>query len=316
VVAEFGRAPDGILPIAVWSVAVFAQNIPGAERIARLLTEPARPRDVRAQGHVLLAHLELARGRRSAAWNELRAAGQLSSAERPMVDAWFRALPFVPQSREELEAARSRLVKWDAGEAVTRSTQPSAFYSAHNDVHRVLKSYLLGLLDTRLGDTARAMVLAAELDSAGRTTDGPPLARELAQGLRAQIALAEGRSDSALADLEALRIEGWYELTFVSPFYSGAMERFTRAELLREKGRGEKALGWYRGLGQNTTQELVFLGPTTLAQARIQRALGRSREAARLYDEFLALWRESDPELKPMLDQAAAERASLSERTQ
>ena len=40
VVAEFGRAPDGILPLAVWSVAVFAQNIPGAERIARLLTEP------------------------------------------------------------------------------------------------------------------------------------------------------------------------------------------------------------------------------------------------------------------------------------
>ena len=77
-----------------------------------------------------------------------------------------------------------------------------------------------------------------------------------------------GRSDSALADLEALRIEGWYELTFVSPFYSGAMERFTRAELLREKGRGEEALGWYRGLGQNTTQELVFLGPAMLAEAR------------------------------------------------
>jgi hypothetical protein len=183
-------------------------------------------------------------------------------------------------------------------------------------VHRILKTYLLGLLDTRLGDSARATVRAAELDSAGRTADGPPLARELAQGLRAQSALANGRSDSALAALEALRIEGWYELTFVSPFYSGAMERFTRAELLREKGRGEEALGWHRGLGQNTTQELVFLGPATLAQARIQRSLGRPREAARLYHEFLALWRECDPELKPMLDQAAAERASLSERTQ
>jgi tetratricopeptide (TPR) repeat protein len=315
VAAEFGRAPDGILPLAAWSVAVFAQNIPGAMRIARLLTEPGRPRDVRAQGHVLLAHLELARARRSAAWNELRAAGRLNSAEGPLVDAWFRALAFVTQSREELEAARSRLVQWDGGEAVTRSTQPSAFYSAHNGVHRILKTYLLGLLDTRLGDTARATVRAAELDSAGRTADGPPLARELAQGLRAQVALAEGRSDSALADLEALRIEGWYELTFVSPFYSGAMERFTRAELLREKGRGEEALGWYHGLGQNTTQELVFLGPAILAEARIQRALGRSREAARLYDAFLALWRECDPDLRSILDQAMAERTALSERT-
>jgi tRNA A-37 threonylcarbamoyl transferase component Bud32/TolB-like protein len=315
VVAEFGRAPDGILPIAVWSVAVFAQNIPGAARIARLLTEPARPREVRAQGHVLLAHLELARGRRSAAWNELAAAGQLGSAERPLVDAWFRALPFVPQSREELAAARARLEQWDAGEAATRSAQPSAFYSAHNGVHRVLKAYLLGLLDARLGDTARATARAVGLDSAGRTADGPPLVQELAQGLRARIALANGRSDSALADLEALRIEGWYELTFVSPFYSGATERFTRAELLREKGRGEEALGWYRGIGDNTTQELAFLGPATLAQARIQRALGRPREAATLYDDFLALWRESDPELNPMLEQAAAERVSLSERT-
>ena len=59
VVAEFGRAPDRILPIAVWSVAVFAENIPGAERIARLLTETARPRDVRAQGHILLADSSL-----------------------------------------------------------------------------------------------------------------------------------------------------------------------------------------------------------------------------------------------------------------
>ena len=244
-----------------------------------------------------------------------RQPGRLSSSERPLVDAWFRALPFVPQSREELEAARSRLVQWDGAEAVTRSTQASAFYSAHNGVHRVLKTYLLGLLDARLGDTARATVRAAELDSAGRTADGPPLALELAQGLRAQIALAKGRSDSALADLEALRIEGWYELTFVSPFYSGAMERFTRAELLREKGRGEEALGWYRGLGQNTTQELVFLGPAMLAEARIQRALGRPREAARLYDAFVALWRECDPDLRSMLDQAMAERTALSERT-
>jgi TolA-binding protein len=316
VVAELGRAPDGTLPLAVWSVAVFARDIPGGARIARLLTERGRPREVRAQGHSLLAHLELARGRRSAAQRELAAAGKLSSAERVMADAWFRAIAFGSPSREELETSRSGLVQWGEGEAVARSTQPSAFYSAHNGVHRVLKTYLLGLLDTRLGDSLRARMRAAELDSAGRTGDGPPLALELAQGLRSQIALANGRSDSALAELEGLRIEGWYELTFVSPFYSGALERFTRAELLRESGRGEEALGWYRGLGQNTTQELVFLGPAILAEARIHRSLGHPREAARAYDEFLALWRASDPSLKPIVDQASAERAALSQRTQ
>jgi Flp pilus assembly protein TadD len=313
VLAGFGRAPDGILPIAVWSTAVFARNLPGAERIARLMTERGRPRDVRAQGHLFLAHLELAGGRLRAAWSELGAAGELSNSERPLADAWFRALSFVPQSRKELEAARSRLERWDARETVTRSAQASAFYSAHNGVHQILKTYLLGLLDTRLNDTPSARRHAVALDSAGRVTGGPPLALELAQGLRARIAEAQGQPDSALAELEALRIDGWYELTFVSPFYSGAMERFTRAELLRAQGRGQEALGWYEGLGENTTQELVFLGPATLAEARIQRALGQREEAARLYDAFLALWRESDPEMKPLLDQAVAERATLAE---
>jgi tRNA A-37 threonylcarbamoyl transferase component Bud32/TolB-like protein len=315
VVAQLGRAPDEVVPLAVWSIAVFAQNVPGAERIARLLTQPERPRDVRAQGHLMLAHLELARGRRSAAWSELGAAGKLSNSETPLVDAWFRLLPFVPQSRDQLAATRSRLARWDAGEVATRSKQASAFYSGHNGVHQILKTYLLGLLDTRLGDSARAMVRAAELDSSGRATEGPPLALELAHGLRAQVALAKGQPDSGLAALEADRIEGWYELTFVSPFYSGAMERFTRAELLRQKGRGEEALGWYHGLGENTMQELVFLGPATLAEARIQRALGRPKEAVRLYDDFLSLWRESDPDFKPMLDSAAAERAALVDRS-
>jgi tRNA A-37 threonylcarbamoyl transferase component Bud32/TolB-like protein len=315
VMAGFGRAPDGILPLAVWSVAVFAGSITGAERIARLMTEPSRPRDVRSQGHILLAHLALARGRLKAAWSELGAAGALSGSEPQMADAWFRALPFVPQSRKELGAARSRLERWDAGEAATRSSQPSAFYSAHNDVYQILKAYLLGLLDTRLGDTTRARVRAAALDSAGRTREGPPLALELSQGLRARIAAAQGHPDTALALLEALRIDGWYELTFVSPFYSGALERFTRAEFLREKDRGDEALRWYHGVGENTTQELVLLGPATLAEARIQRALGRSREAARLYDAFLALWKESDPDLRFVVDRARAERTALPERT-
>ena len=239
----------------------------------------------------------------------------MSSSERPLADAWFRALPFVPESREELQAARSRLVQWDGGEAATRSTQPSAFYSGHNGVHRVLKTYLLGRLDTRLGDTDRAAVRAAELDSAGRTADGPPLALELAQGLQAGIALANGRSDSALADLEALRIEGWYELTFVSPFYSGAMERFTRRSCS-----GSKAAARKRSDG-------------TVASARTRRrswsssdrrcwpkhgSSGHSAGRAKRPDcmtRFVALWRECDPDSRSLLDQAIAERTALSGRT-
>jgi tetratricopeptide (TPR) repeat protein len=293
----------------MWSIAVFAQSIPSADRMARLMTEPARPRDVRAQGHVELAYLALARGRLAAARSELGAATVLRSVESPIVDAWFSALPFIPMTPAELDAARGRLARWDARDTTNESTHPSAFFSGHNGLRSILKTYVLGLLDARRGDPAAARAQVAELEAAGSVPGAPPLARELAQGLRAQADLASGNPDSALAALEALRIEGWYELTFVSQFSGGVLERFTRADLLQARGRSEQALNWYGSIGKNATPELVFLGPATLAEARILRKLGRLKEAVRRYDEFLDLWRDSDPIFKPLLDSARTERA-------
>ncbi len=309
VMTAFGKSSDGVLAIGMWSIAVFAQGIPAAERMARMLTEPSRPRDVRAQGYVLLGYLALAGGRLTDARAHLRSATQLRSPESPIVDAWFSALPFVPATRPELDAAHARLARWDARDTTNESTRPSAFFSGHNGVRPLLKTYVLGLLDARRADLAAATARAAELDTAGNAPGAPPLASELAQGLRAQVDLAEGHPDSALAALEALRIEGWYELTFVSPFYGGALERFTRAALLQARGQDEEALKWYAGLGENSAPELVFLGPALLAQARIQRALGHPQEAAARYDAFLKLWKDSDPVFLPMLDSARAERS-------
>jgi serine/threonine-protein kinase len=313
-VSAFGRASDGALAIALWSISVFAQSVPAAERLARILAEPARPRDVRAQGHVLLAYLALARGRLAAARAELVTASTLRSAEGPLVDAWFSALPFVPASAADLAAVRTRLAQWDATDTTTESTQPSAFFSGHNGVRPLLKTFVLGLLDARRGDAAAATARMSSLESAGSAPGAPPLALELAQGLRAQVALAKGEPDNALAALEALRIEGWYELTFVSPFYGGALERFTRARLLQAGSRHAEALAWYGSLGENSTPELVFLGPSLLAEARVLRAMGQSDEATQRYDTFLGLWRDSDAVFKPLVDSAKAERAAIQDR--
>ena len=306
--AALGRAPDGVLPLAAWSVAVFGQDIPAAARIVTLMTDPARPRDIRAQGHVILAHLALAQGRLSDARSELRTATGLKSVEAPLAEAWFSALPFVPMTKPELDAARARLAEWNANDSTAASTHPSAFYSSHNAVRPIIKTYLLGLLDARRGDPAGARARITELDAVANVPGGPPLAAELVQGIRAQVDLRDKHPDSALAALPGLRIAGWYELTFASPFYAGALERYTRAALLEGANHPEEAVDWYRSLGENATEELVFLGPAMLAQARIQVKLGHPGEAARLYDGFLALWSDADPALKPLVDQAKAER--------
>lgn len=107
-----------------------------------------------------------------------------------------------------------------------------------------------------------------------------------------------GAPDEALALLSGLRIEGWYELTFVSPFFASSLERFTLAELLVEAGRDAEALGWYQGLRENNVPELVFLGPALLREAAIHRRAGRAADTDRLRARFDDLWSEADPELR------------------
>jgi hypothetical protein len=164
-------------------------------------------------------------------------------------------------------------------------------------VHALVNHYLRGVLATRRGDARGVRAALAALDAASGTEGAAGLARQLATGVRAQDALAAGDTANALDLLSSQRIEGWYELTFVSPYFAGALERFTLAELLYAAGREEEARGWYRGLRENTVAELAFAGPSLLREAAIHRRAGRPDEAGALEEQFAALWQDADPEL-------------------
>ncbi|MFQ5674821.1 MAG: protein kinase [bacterium] len=302
IVAELRNSPDTFLPLAVWSVATFAHDLHGAVPIARLMTESDRPRDVRARGHFLLAHLELARGRRRAAENELQTASLLGDPGAREAQAWFAALPFLPTSRTEIELAIAQIEEWENANDIS-SQRPSAFFSAHNGVHASLRTYLLGLLAAKLGNVNSALLYADALEQEQGTMGRVALARQMGRGLRAHIGILQGRQADALAELEQLRIEGWYELTFVSPFYSGALERFALAELLLSHGRLQDALGWYVGLGENTVAELVFFGPSLLRRASIHEQLGQAKEAMELREQFRNLWKDADPGLLAFVEE-------------
>ena len=82
-----------------------------------------------------------------------------------------------------------------------------------------------------------------------------------------------------------------------SPFFAGALERFLRAELLRECGRPEEALGWYATLGESSPYELIYLAPAHFRQAQIHEGLGNRERAAEHARRAGALWAGCDPEL-------------------
>lgn len=297
IVEEMRNSPDPFLPIASWSIAVFGRDPASAESIARLMTGADRPAEIRGHGHLELAYLALAQGRGLEARRELETAGAMGNPDAEEAGAWFAVLPFVDSSELELrdyrDAIRSR-----RGTVVLESNRPSSFFSAHNGIHDILGLYLEGVIAVLQGDVSDSERLADELDRTPGTDGQRSLARQLARGLRARIAAESGDIDSALRLLLEHEIEGWYELTFVSPFYSGSLERFLLAELLVREGRLEEALPWYEGLRENTIAGLVFSGPALLREAMIHNRAGRTVDEQAARDRFEQLWSSADAELR------------------
>jgi tetratricopeptide (TPR) repeat protein/TolB-like protein len=294
---EMTESPDPFLPIAVWSVAVFGQEPSLAESIAQLMTGADRPTEIRGAGYVQLAHLALAQGRYADALTHLDQAEALGDPDAQEARIWLATLPFLETTDEALRDASAELSTRDSG-PIAESPRSSSFFSAQNGVHRVVSGYLRGLIAARLGDQGNLTEAAEVLEAEGGTAGAQVLARQLAVGVRAQGLLRSGQPEQALRLLSDLRVEGWYELTFVSPYYSAALERFTLAELLFQQGRDEVALGWYQGLRENNVAELVFLGPALLREATIHRRAGRESMARQLKARFDHMWASSDPELR------------------
>lgn len=88
-------------------------------------------------------------------------------------------------------------------------------------------------------------------------------------------------------------------------------ERWLRAELLAETGRGAEALRWYGTFPDPIARDLPYLAPSHLRRARIHDAAGEAEEAAWHYRRFVELWADADPELQPEVERALARAVAL-----
>ncbi len=229
--AELQQARAITVAIAFADVALYSDNLPGAQRFARGFLQVARSAELRALCHGLLAHLALALEDVEGTQAELAAAEALDPTWGIELRGLFATLPFLATSDAELRAVRDALERWTPADS-----PPSQFliFAMHQDLHPAIRVYLLGLLDLRLGDTASAaewLEALAELEVTG------PLVRNLTVELDAALAWARGKPAEGLARLERARPELWYQLTVASPFFTLASQRFLRARLLEEVGR-------------------------------------------------------------------------------
>jgi tetratricopeptide (TPR) repeat protein len=309
VLRELGRVADAILTLALWDVAVFAGDLEGAKAIAHVLTDPTRSGEVRAAGHVTLAYFALAGGRLAAARAELTRAAATDSVRALEYGTLLELASFMEPRRDALEGARRALQRLDA-DAVPASAQSTVYFIVHDGVHGVLRAYLLGMLSARLGDFAAAERYAATLGQQHGPPTAAALPRDLALEVRAELAIAHGSPAAAVALLRGRTGESWYESDFASPFFSGSRARYLRADRDAAEAKGDedvrRAITLYSAFEGYAALDLIYAAPSHLRRAALYERLGDRSAAASHYDQFLRLWKDCDPEFRPLLDSARA----------
>ena len=301
-VASEVRRSDNIVTVGVVQAELlYAQRPDAAGQLAPALMPPAGAADqVLVIGRRMLSEAGLAMGR----WGPEPAERLLGrAADRDWLletEALLASSAFfsVPQAR--VASLRDSIAARRPYPSLNVLIQPTAL-----DLSSEMRTYLLGLLSARLGDSAAARRYAAELEAVRGANVAAP-SRDLARALRAEIARSSGDLAGALAQIERFTLSPTIEL---ATQHWGVRERFLHAELLHALGRDEEALRLYDS----------FLGPWDLPWAaaahyrrgEIQARLGHREHARFHYGRFVRLWKDCDPEFRPLLDQATRALALL-----
>ena len=308
----------GAGPLARWYTGYFLQSgerLEGAVHAIRPMADPDRPAQMQAGIRIRTADLLAGQGQLEAAQDRLEAVASLDSAAYLTSRGLLATLPYLPESKKQQDEHR-RLLKeisaWDAKAVPERHI--STLFLRPSEIYPSVQRYLMGLLRVQLDEPTSALELADRLN----TMEAPVFASsgpsDFSRAVEAEVERYRGNSKRALRRVQALEHQVDPVLV-LGRFYSGARERFLRAELLAETGRLEEALWWYRTFDGVALGDLPYLGPAHLGRGKVLQELGRPDDAIEAYDRFLELWKNADPALQPMVEEARQRRAGLVEKT-
>ena len=248
-----------------------------ASSLARRATAPDRPRDVRADGHLLLAEIAAGQGRFDSARTHLDAAMQFDPLRARLLRAAIATLPFARASRDEVLEVERQLTRWNAAEPVgTESPSPTSLLFPH------MRQYLLALLRSQLGDTARAFEHARQLEALPVPGWLASTRDALVRTVRADVAWRGGRPADAVRLLEPVRGEvpldvlpGGNVPRLGDHILSQEHARFIRADALMQLGETEEALRWLTHSFVLAPGEFMYRAPVELRLAQIHDRAGR-----------------------------------------
>ncbi|MEJ2203131.1 MAG: tetratricopeptide repeat protein, partial [Gemmatimonadota bacterium] len=276
------HAQDITRYFATWNVAVFARDVDRAREIVPTLLQADRSREVQATGHLLEAVYALAQGRPAEAEEAMRRLEVLDPDLATSHSAAFALLPFMDTDASTLRRNLNAVLRW-APRAGCLSPHPVRNFEPGTCIRPVVRSYLAGMLEARLGRADDAMERIEELRVFADAGQDQGHAPEYATGIEAEMAFQRGDTAAALEVLEASPGHVWYIHALQSFLYSHSLARFRRAQALAAMGRSDEAIRWYSSFAEMSQYDLVLLGPALVSAGRVAKSLGRNEEAGSYY---------------------------------
>ena len=288
VATEFAREPFKLNVAAdvAGHVMATSSDLEGVDALWAAIEHDVPAPENRGMIALQRASVALARGQIRAAYAFIDSA----TTTIPIMAVRYRALaatlPFVAARRQMLDDALDRLMRADASAA--RPDAPA------------WRDYLIGRIALRRGDVQEATRRVTALQARSNTDRS---AAELAPMLRADVALAAGRTADALAAIGPRPMIG---ASFADPTstLTSASERWVRAEVYAKIGRAREALRVFASIPDPAGGDVAFAAAAHLRRGELHESLGERAEAAGQYRRAIGYWLGADVDVRPLMDRA------------
>ncbi len=294
--------PNWILLAASQTFGTFFLKLEESRQVSTLLTSSRRSPSLRAQGHVIMACVDMARGRLRSAAEQMA----LAAENDPVYAAEYTAMLAMCPVRSDEQTLRSALATVESTNLDNYESDPGldSWCDPHAGIHEEILATARGALQFHLGNLDAVEAEIRNLEGREGEAAVTDAARGLAEGLRAELALAGGDTTTALQILESTWIATGWEMTYMSGYLSRARERFLTARVYAARGDVENAMRWYRTAGRHSGYDMIYFGPAYFDAATLLERTGRFSEAASYYARFIELWDGCDEALAPRVADA------------
>lgn len=292
---------ETLLAAGINNSATLGKNFADVIPLIRTLLHPGRSKCAHVHGYLMLATLEVSKGK----WQNAQAKlDSMSLYDKNFAEVFREMLHPDYYLRQSQPSIRQQTDEWNkAGNTADphlncESGFPELDFRLLPSMHALAEGLAAIQADpNRLSEQTEKLLKSPQPDYAAS------MIRIRAASLQASMAIQQQRYQEALdlLDREPVIIQFPY---YWGPFFSLAWTRYLRAQALQGLGKFSAALQWYDSIAEIYFFDLPFRAPARFQSALIYEQMHNNKQAIQEYQQFLALWKDCDLEYSALRTEA------------